>query len=40
MVSGIVTDRHTMDGGTCSAYMAFLFTPQRMTNRRVKFRRV
>jgi hypothetical protein len=23
MVSGIVTDRHTIDGGTCSACMAF-----------------
>lgn len=26
MVSGIVTDRHTTDGGTWSACMAFLFT--------------
>jgi len=40
MVSGIVTDRHTTDGGTWSAYMAFLFTPQRITNRGKKFYRV
>jgi len=33
MFSAIVTDRHTTDGGTWSAYTAFLFTQQRMTNR-------